>query len=423
MSVLELQNQLKKTTEEMGAATKALQEKHLEAQKKGETFAGEYKTYQEKVNKHIDDLTDEMKKISTALQAPGFQKTVEDNAKNEVQEKAAKALDHYYRHGKGSLSDDQKSILKGFASKEDEIEKKSSSSVNEGNNVEGGYLLQTDDRNEIIKDVVEISPLQANVRTITTSGREVRAPKRDTTMEAFYTGERQAIQKTKETYSRPLIPVNKLAAIVDVTDEELMDSSFDLQSEFRMGFSEQFAKRGNRAILRGDGIDKPSGILTDSRMSTFKNGATFLLDAKKLLQLQYQVKTNYLKNSKYYANRQTISQMRILQDLDGRFQWDPGLNGGQVPTFAGFPLVEVPDMAQSWETSGEYTADTDPLKAYTLMFGDLSRLYWEVQRTQMTISRNPFILEETDEIRFTAKMRHGGQVVRPEAAVLFEMSA
>lgn len=419
--IAELQKKLTEVSEKLGKSAKALHDKHDEAEEKSKLSAGEHKAYQEKVSKDIDDLTAEMKKISDMLQAPSFQETFEKGAKTEVETKTAEALDVYYRKGKAELSADQKSLLKGFASKEDE--QKSSTSMNEGNNIEGGYLLQPDFRNEIIKDIVEISPMQANVRTITTSGREVKAPKRDKTSEAFYVGERQTIPKTGIEWSRPTIPVNKIAAIMDVTDEELADSTFDLQSEFRMEFSEQFAKRGNRAILRGDGIDKPEGILTDSRMSTFKNGATFGLNASKLLQLQYQVKTGYLKNAKYYAQRQTISQMRILKDLDGKFQWDPGLNGGQTPNFAGFSLVEVPDMAQSWETSGGFIADTDPLKAFTLMFGDLSKLYWLVERSQMTISRNPFILEETDEIRFTAKMRHGGQVVRPEAAVLFEMSA
>lgn len=417
--IIKLQEKLKEVSESLGKSSKALLDKHTEAEKKGEVFAGEYKTFSEKVNSDINKLTEEMKKISVALQAPRENKG-DKGAKSEIEIKTAKALDNYYRHGKGELSTEEKNLLSGKADKEE----KTSTSVNEGNNVEGGYLVEPDFRAEIIKDIVEISPIQANVRTIQTSGREVRAPKRDTEMEAFYTGERQQIQKTKETYSRPSIPVNKIAAIVDVTDEELMDASFDLQSEFRMGFAEQFAKRANNALLRGDSIDKPSGILLNSilQANAFKNGATFGLNASKLLQLQYQVKTGYLKNSKYYANRQTISQMRVLKDLDGRFQWDPGLNGGQTPTFAGFPLVETPDMAQSWETAPEYAADTDALKDFTLMFGDLSRLYWLVERTQMTISRNPFILEETDEVRFTAKMRHGGQVVRPEAAVLFKMA-
>ena len=61
--------------------------------------------------------------------------------------------------------------------------------------------------------------------------------------------------------------------------------------------------------------------------------------------------------------------------------------------------------------------------AKPIAFGDFARAYCLVDRTNMSIVRDPFTQNHLGNVRYTARRRVGGTVVIPEAIRLQNISA
>ena len=90
--------------------------------------------------------------------------------------------------------------------------------------------------------------------------------------------------------------------------------------------------------------------------------------------------------------------MRKLKDDDKQYLWQPGLQGGQPSMLLDRPVVEAVDMP------------VVAANAFPIIFGDIRRSYWIVDRIRMTILRDPFSSSDTNVVRFYARMRSGAQV-------------
>ena len=69
------------------------------------------------------------------------------------------------------------------------------------------------------------------------------------------------------------IPTHELYALVDISEQELEDSVFNLEQEMSAEFGEQFAKAEGTAFVSGNGVGKPEGFLTNSSIGTVNSGA------------------------------------------------------------------------------------------------------------------------------------------------------
>lgn len=352
----------------------------------------------------ITALETEIKEIKEAVSKPAFKKFEQEEQSNEIKELYVKAL----RWGVKELSEEEKTKLASF---KPDVNKDSEKGLSEGTDTAGGYLVREDMRSEMIRRVEEVSPIQENVRTIQTTGRSVIAPSEKNYAEAYWDDELESLTESEPSFGREQIQVHKLRASVYITLEELEDSSFNLPEELNRQFAIKFAQKLNAAYINGDAVKKPEGFLVNSKVSSFKNGHATVIQPDALLKLPYQILTAYktMGNPKLYMNRLTTAEVRVLKDLDNRYLWNPGLNGGQQDGVGGMPIVETPDMP-------DIAADATPI-----LFGSLDVAYWSVLRTQMVITRNPYTREDTDEVRYTARLRAGGQVVQPEAIIKLKM--
>lgn len=95
----------------------------------------------------------------------------------------------------------------------------------------------------------------------------------------------------------------------------------------------------------------------------------------------------------------------------GNYLWSPGIAGAEPPNILGRPYVDAPDMP---DISGN---------AFPVIFGDFKRGYLIVDRTQISILRDPYSLSSSRQIKFVASKRVGGQVVLAEAIRKLKIAA
>ena len=271
------------------------------------------------------------------------------------------------------------------------------------NDTQAGFLVPDTFLSEILKGIVEFSPIRDLVRVIPISGGSLQVPKRTGVPTATWRGEVQAMTETNLTVGLEEIPTHELAAMVDVSNQLLEDSGIDLEGYVSMEVQEQFGVAEGAAYVSGSGVNRPEGFVSNVTSKNTATNDTFVADD--VIALYYDLKTGYAQRATWCLNRQIIKTIRQLKGSDNNYLWQPGLSASEPATILGRPYVEVPDMASS-------VADA----ARILALGDWQRAYIAVERMSMQMQRDPYTQGDNGITRFRFRRRVGGQVVNPDAA-------
>jgi HK97 family phage major capsid protein len=299
---------------------------------------------------------------------------------------------------------------KGF----DALDNAEKKALTVSNDSTGGYLAPPEYVRELLKTVTEISPIRSIARVRSTGQRSVQVPKRTSTFAAQWVAESGTRSETTG-YNVGLeeIPAHEYYAMVDISEQDLEDSVFDLEAEMQSEFATQFAKAEGTAFVSGNAVGKPEGILTNTSVSSVNSGNGTALTADGLLTLVHSIKSEYSRNGTFVFNRGTLAAIRKLKDTAGQYVFQAGmmLTGGVTNTILGFPYIEATDMP-------DVGSGTKPVA-----FGDFNRGYMIIDRIQMAVLRDPFTQATTGNVRYIARRRVGGQVVQAEAIVKQNISA
>jgi HK97 family phage major capsid protein len=281
------------------------------------------------------------------------------------------------------------------------------------NDSTGGYLAPPEYVRELLKTVTEISPIRTIARVRSTGQRSVQVPKRSSQFSAQWVAE-QGTRSETTGYNVALeeVPAHEVYALVDISEQNLEDTVFDLEAEMQSEFAEQFAKAEGNAFTVGDSIGKPEGLLTNSSVSEVVSGNSSALLADGLITLVHSIKSEYANNGTFVFNRSTLAAIRKLKDTAGQYVFQAGmsLQGGVPNTILGYPYVQATDMPDVGAN------------AFPVLFGDFSRAYMIVDRVALAVSRDPFTQATSGNVRYVARRRVGGQVVQAEAIVKQKVS-
>lgn len=289
--------------------------------------------------------------------------------------------------------------------------------LNVGTDTAGGYLAPTEYLREMIKSVTEMSPVRTVVRVRSTAMKSIQIPKRTGQFAAQWVAEQGTRSETTGlAYGLEELQTHELYALIDISNQMLEDSAFDMESELRMEAAEQFAVAEGAAVVSGNGVGKPEGFMANASVGeTISGSAATIADsdgqANGLLALKHALKTAYVRNATWAMNRTTIGSVRKLKDAEKNYIWMPGIAAGRPNTIDGDPYVEMPDMPS--EGAG----------LYPIAYGDFARAYTLVDRIAMEMLRDPYTQATSGNVRFIFRRRIGGRVVLAEAIRKLKCSA
>jgi HK97 family phage major capsid protein len=139
---------------------------------------------------------------------------------------------------------------------------------------DGGWLVPSEFSDAIWQKVSGDGSLLSLCAPFTTSRNSLTFPKDETTpwdnsggITVYWEGEGQAGTEAKPKFEMATARLNKLMALVKVTEELLEDAS-GLDSYLRFWTPVKMQSRINTAIVRGNGVGKPLGILTAGSLIT-----------------------------------------------------------------------------------------------------------------------------------------------------------
>ena len=372
--------------------------KHEDANQKNTAALLEAKKALEDESKHVDELEATLNRLSLKGSSDPEQRKAELKSKVNSW---ARAVVGAHTVGVPNLSADQQKALADVSAEY--------KALGIANDTTGGYLAPAEYVREILKTVTETSPVRSMVRVRQTASKSVQLPKRTGQFSAQWVADQGTKSETDGLrYGMWEIPTHELYALIDISNQNLEDSAFNLESEISFEATEQFAVAEGAAVVSGNGVGKPEGFLTASGVGTNNSGtATTIADAdgqaNGLLTLKYALKTAYARNAVWALNRTTMGSVRKLKDADKGYIWQPGIGMGAPNTIDGDPYVEVPDMPNEG-------AGLTPIA-----YGDFARGYTLVDRIQMEMLRDPYTQATSGNIRFIFRRRLGGQVVMAEA--------
>ncbi len=267
----------------------------------------------------------------------------------------------------------------------------------------GGFLSPPEFVAEVIKGVVQFSPMRTVARVGTTGAGAVILPKRTGTVTGRWVDETETRTETGETYGQAAIPVREMAFFIDVSNRLLEDAAVNVEAEIAADAAEEAGRLEGAAFVNGDGVKAPMGFMADTGLSYTANGHTSVLQSDALISLMYSMPATYRNSGTWALNGTTLSVIRKLKDGQGNYLWQPAYTAGQPETILGRPVVEMPDMPDV------------AANAFPIAFGDFSRGYRIYDRLQLSVLRDPYSLATTGKVRFHFRRRVGGGVVLAEA--------
>ena len=219
------------------------------------------------------------------------------------------------------------------------------------------------------------------------------------------------------TFGSMTYTFGELYANPAITQQMLDDGEFDMEAWLAGEVDTELAQQESIAFISGDGVNKPTGLLTyvtgganaaahpfgsvkltaSGTAGLFPTGAA---GSDLLTNAIYGLPTELGQAAGFIANRNTIKIIRLLKDGQGNYLWQPSYQAGEPASVGSYPIREyaaMPDIA----------ANSVPI-----LFGDFKRAYSIFDRKGTMILRDPFTNKPF--VHFYTTKRLGGGLINPE---------
>ena len=277
---------------------------------------------------------------------------------------------------------------------------------------DGGFLVQQDFADELIRKVHQTGMLAARVRTIPISARSnaITLPGIDEQSRAngsrwggilaYWQDEASEKTKSKPKFRDMTLKLKKLIGLAYATDELLADAAA-LEMWISDGFAEEFGFAADDAIYRGDGAGKPLGILNSGCLVTVTasgGSTTFLYEDAVNMYARLWARSRG--NSVWLMNQDVIPQlltMSLAVGTGGSPVYLPANGAADRPfdTLFGRPIMYI-EQASTLGAVGD------------VMYCDLSQ-YLMAEKGGIQSASSIHVQFVTDETAFRFVWRVDGQ--------------
>lgn len=298
-----------------------------------------------------------------------------------------------------------------------------SAAMSVGSDTSGGYTAPVEWDRTINAALQPLSPMRrlATVRQTNVGGYST-----------LWKGDNFGTGWVGETAARPntttptLEPITfkhgEIYANPAITQTLLDDADFDISGWLAENVSDEFARQEGIAFLTGDGVNKPTGLLTyavgaaneashpGGAIATVPSGAAAALgSADSLIDFVYGLPQQYRQNAKWLMASGTAAIIAKMKDGDENYLWHETYVSGQPATLLGYP-VEIDDNMPA------VAAGTLPIA-----FGDFKRAYVINDRAGVRVLRDPYSAKPY--VSFYTTKRVGGGLQDPNALRLMKIAA
>lgn len=252
--------------------------------------------------------------------------------------------------------------------------------MNEGVGEDGGFLVPPEFRDSIMKVVEGEESLLSRCDQSTTARNSVTQNIDETTpwstagIVAYWEGEGQRASASGAKLGQTTLRLNKLFARVDVTDELLEDAP-QLDNYLRVKAPEVMTSVINLAIISGNGVGKPLGIINSGALVTVDKELSQPADTlhhRNVIKMMSRMYAPCWPRSVWLMNQDVMPQLHLMSFRDGTTTPVPIylppsslLAGAPFGTLLGRPILPLQGMETLGDLGDIILADMTKYRAIT----------------------------------------------------------
>ena len=279
----------------------------------------------------------------------------------------------------------------------------------EKNGEDGGFMVPEELSNEIVKKL-QAAPesLWSKAKTFKVAGNSLsllldESQPWNNGIQAYWTAEGASITESKAKFTRADWRLHKIAAMVKATDE-LLDDATALESYIRTAAPDAIMHKVNGAIVSGNGVGKPQGLLNSPFTVTVlkeSGQAADTIVARNIIKMYARMFPTSLASAAWYCNAGVVEQLMQMKDDNGNFIYlAPGSQMNQSPygLLMGRPVIPMLASLPGLGDSGD------------IVFADLG-YYYGIEKSSGVKSATSIHLHFDREITaFRFSLRLDGKV-------------
>ena len=352
----------------------------------------------------VDKITEQMEGINNQI------KSLENLAK-QSQENSSPVYDGILHGGEKTPKDGKSGEDKPFASigeqlaaiynfRKNHVEDKRLQQVNnavlganEGIGTDGGFAIQTDFAGAILESAVQMSPLLNRLDRYTCSSaansmRWISADETDVSQSVFggvqmyWAAEGATVAASKPKFREIKMDLEKMMGFLYCTDEMLQDAAF-MNGFASTGFALAADRLLTDAVIAGDGVGKPLGILNSKALITVakeqnQTAATFVGNNAVKMQANALPKNrNRLVWLMHPDVEEQLPLLAIKSSDESKFLWNPegGLGAFDTQRVLNKPVL-FEDSCSALGTKGDIML-VDPFQ-YILLTKGAAKQDWSI---------------------------------------------
>lgn len=287
---------------------------------------------------------------------------------------------------------------------------------------DGGYLVPEEMEAGMDRVLGTVSAIRGLSRVISVGSSEYSKLVSLGGASSGWVGEEEARPETNTpTLSKILINSGEIYANPAATQRSLDDASFDVEGWLAEEVSIEFAEQEGAAFWSGNGINKPKGITSYTKVANASyawgkigfvvtgGAAAFASSdpADAIIKLYYSLKSGYRNGASFLTSDAVLETVRQFKDGQGNYLWAP-------------PTVDMPATILGKPVATDDNVDALGANAFPMAFGNFQRGYLIADRTGTRVLRDPYT--NKPNVHFYTTKRVGGAVVNFEAIKLLKCS-
>lgn len=272
---------------------------------------------------------------------------------------------------------------------------------------DGGFLVPEEVSQAILKKLEVQESLMASTTSVQVSGNALTINVDETQpwnqgIQAYWTAEGATITESKPAFKQASWRLQKLAALVKATDE-LLDDAVALESYIKTSAPDAFMNKINGAIISGNGVGKPEGIINSAfSVTVSKEGGQTAdtVNALNVLKMYSRMFPSSRSKAAWYINPAVEEQLRQMVDPNGNYLYiSPGGQLNQTPygTLLGRPVIPLMGAMQAIGDVGD------------IIFADLSYYYMIRKAGGIKSATSIHLLFDKEQTAFRFSMRLDGK--------------
>lgn len=367
----------------------------------------------DKIEADFDSLTEQIKRseklegLAPRMQRSAVTPETEAIEVEEDERTAPSTFAEFKEQRNGVKPQDEPEYREAFfkwitASDERELDSSEVRTLSKASAGAGLNLVPTSFRNVLIDALRDYGVVRRIATVISTdSGETLQVPTVSSHGTASWVAENGSYSASDDAFGQSSLSAYKAGTLIQVSEELLADSAFDLDSYIANEFGLRIGVLENTGYVVGDGSGKPTGVSTQASAGVTAAGAT-AITAGELIDLYHSLLPPYRARASWVFKDSTIKLVRKLADSTGQFIWQPGLTAGAPDTLLGKPVYADPDMPAA--TTG----------LVSVLFGDFS-YYWIRDVNGVAFQRLNELYAANGQIGFRAYHRTDGKLLNTAA--------